>query len=483
MIFTTRLYQIIVILTKQYKTIENIKINMIILKNINIKSALLLLMIAIAVYSSISCASSPAGYGKVDNAVEQDDFSLAVEQIKKGQEGNVVIYPEKNVISLYLDKGLLEHYAGNYAQSSEDLQNAERLIEEAYTKSISQGFLTYIINDNTRDYPGEDFENIYLNIFNALNYYNRGNIEGALVEIRKLSMNSGKLDLLARRYDYRDPETGYSLSEKINKDTGVRQMPETKSVNFSNSALARFLCALFYQADGNEDSARIEFEQIPRAFSANTNLYRHRIPFAIEQAQNVPEGKVRLNVLTFTGLSPVKEEQLILHDLPFRHPVLQITSLKLPVLIERPNKITRVEVIVEGEESFNLELLEDIGLVIQETYNARFSNILLKTYIRTIIKYTVADIAAMEVSRSQNELAGLLVAISARVALDASERADIRMSRYLPSKSYIGGINLDPGTYSVIINYYSGNNIITYEQKDVTVSLNGLNLLQTIKLK
>jgi hypothetical protein len=68
--------------------------------------------------------------------------------------------------------------------------------------------------------------------------------------------------------------------------------------------------------------------------------------------------------------------------------------------------------------------------------------------------------------------------------MDASERADIRMSRYLPDKAHIGGINLDPGTYSVIIKYCNGNKVLYHEKfTDVTVKNGGLNLLQSVKLK
>jgi hypothetical protein len=145
--------------------------------------------------------------------------------------------------------------------------------------------------------------------------------------------------------------------------------------------------------------------------------------------------------------------------------------------------ITKVEVVINGNK-FALELLEDINAVIEETYNARYSNMVLKTFIRTILKYTAADIAAIETTQQQGQAAGLLVAIAARGALELSESADTRMSRYLPGRAYIGGINLDPGTYSVIINYYQGNTIIAREEhKDVNVRRNTLNLLETVNLK
>jgi hypothetical protein len=439
--------------------------------------------VLLAALLMLSCASTPSAFREIDRTVEQGNFTAAIEAIVNSQQGRQTLYSQRNALLLYLDKGLLEHYAGNYANSSRDLEFAERLIEEAYTKSISEGFFSYIINDNTKEYPGEDFEDIYINVFNALNYYNRGNLEGALVEIRKLSMPNGKLDMLSRRYEYRDPNTGDSLAETMQRETGVSQLPETSQVNFSNSALARFLGALFYQGSGNTDSARIEFDQVHRALG-NRNIYRHPAPAAIEQARNIPPGKARLNIISFAGLSPIKQEALIVHYLPFRHPILRIAAFRLPVLVRRPSMITRIEVVVNGTERFELELLEDISAVVEETFKARYSSILLKTYIRTILKYAVADIAAMETASRQSDLAGALVAIAARTAMDLSEGADIRMSRYLPGRAYIGGINLDPGTHSVIINYYQGNTIITRaEYRDVNVSLNRLNLLESVNLR
>jgi len=450
------------------------------------KAVLNILKFSLLAFLVVSCAttsSNSASFFDIDNAVSQGDYRAAIDAIVRGQSGNRVIYNERNAISLFLDKGLLEYYSGNYAASSNDLQNAERLIEEAYTRSITQGFLSYIVNDNTKDYPGEDFENIYLNVFNALNYFNRGNLEGALVEIRKLSGQSGKLELLARRHEYTDPNTGASLNEMTRRETGITQMPDTIAVNFSNSALARYLGALFFQAARNTESARIEFDQIQRAFSANRTLYRHPIPRAVSEAQNVPSGTARLNLISFTGLSPIKQERHTLFYLPFQHPILRVVSFKLPVLVRRSSVINRIEVVVDGK-SFNMELLEDISAVIEETYNARSSNILLKTYIRTIIKYVVADIASMEATRQSGELAGVLIAAAARTALEISENADTRMARFLPDKAYIGGINLDPGTYTVIINYYQGNRLISSDVlATVIVRQDRLNLLQSVNLR
>jgi hypothetical protein len=456
-----------------------------------------------------SCASKSDVYKDIDAAVGKNAYEQGVAAIVKGQEGKKPIYPESNVISLYLDKGLLEHYAGNYADSSQDLQEAERLIEEAVTRSVSQDVASYIANDNTKEYSGEDFEDIYLNVFNALNYYNNGDIDGALVEIRKLTQSSGKINLLAQKYETAGPNVGEWLREQFEK-MGITLnpvLPPGKPVDYTNSALVRYLSALFYRGEGKADDARIEFGQVQAAFTANPRIYSNSIPQSVADEQVIPAGKARLNIIGFAGLSPVKEEGLFyddysfLQDIPFDgvtpdvkaeiDKVLLQPDFKLPLMVKRTGRIDRIEVVIDGGEPFNLELLEDMGAVIEETFNAKFSNMLLKTYIRTLVKYAGAYTAAAEAGKQAAEKSAALgpaaaksSAVAAKKAVDASEAADIRMSRYFPDKAYVGGVTLDPGTYTVVVNYYAGGKLLASDtHTDFEVQADALNLVESFNLK
>jgi len=440
------------------------------------------------VLSLLSCSGNPEAYKDIDDAVVySNDFDKGLEEIRKGQEGYPPVYPARNAISLFLDRGLLEHYAGYYRASSLDLQEAERLIEEAYTRSISESVASYIANDNTKTYPGEDYEDIYINVFNALNYYSRGDLEGAMVEIRKITISSGKLDMLSRKYENARPEIQDWVMDQL-RNFGIFYYPEFppgQAVNFSNSALARYLSLLFYLGDGKDDDARIEFEQLRAAYSDNPNIYKTPFPVSAADAMNVPPGKARLNIISFIGLSPVKEEGIFPNAFPFlRNSYLRSAVFKLPKFAERKSGISRIEVVVSGGGNFSLELLEDMGAVIKETYNARFSNLFFKTYIRTMLKYAAADASAVRAAERRSSSAAMLSAIIAKSAIDASESADIRMSRYLPDKAYIGGFNLAPGTYTVTVNYLSGRRIIASdEHRNVMVRPGVLNLIESVSLR
>jgi hypothetical protein len=348
-----------------------------------------------------------------------------------------------------------------------------------------------LVNDNAREYPGEDFEDIYISVFNALNYFKMGNTDGALVEVRKLTLPSGKLDLLARRHERVTNRVKGSAERELamRADSEEPPLPEIKSVSFSNSALARYLSILFYQADGNHDGVRIEMAQLRQAFASQPNLYNFPIPRAVESLVDTPDGYARLDIISFTGLSPIKEEEIIMHWFPFfREPLLHFPRFKLPRLVNRQSRINRIEVVVDGER-FNMELIEDIGAVVIDTFNARLESIFWKTYIRTLTKYIALDITAHNIRRRFNsgsigEQLALAAGVGAALtAFNLSERADLRMARFLPNKAFVGNIHLSPGTYDVTVNYYSGRTRVHSEiHRNIEVRSDKVNLIRTINL-
>ena len=427
-----------------------------------------------------TCATKSDAYKDIEIAVNQNDFERGIEAIRAGQERKRLIYLDSNAISLYLDKGLLEYYAGNYKKSARDLIKAERLIQEAFTKSVTADMASYIANDNTKEYPGEDYEDIYISVFNALNFYNNGNTEGALVEIRKLTLPNGKLDMLSRKYEESTKSAGNYLMDGLKK-LGLQinpELPQGNPVNFYDSALARYLGVLFYLDDSNEDSARIEYEHLKGVFASNTKVYYNPIPKSIDGMRTVPAGKARLNIICFAGLSPVKEEKIFEHNVPLTYP-FDVMKLKLPVFRKRPSSINRIEVEVNGYGEFELELIEDMTAVIEETYNARFANMFFKTYIRTLLKNAAAAIAADQAGKAGGELAGLGTLIMGKLMTDVSENADTRMGRFFPDKAYVGAIDLEPGTYTITVNFGSK----AKEFKDVNVKVGRINLLQAVCLQ
>jgi hypothetical protein len=419
-----------------------------------------------------SCAAGPEVYRGIDAGVTGGDYIGALDSLQSGR-AKKNIYTQKNAILLNLDRGMLEHYAGMYEESSRDLEDGERRIEEAFTKSLSQAVGTYILNDNVREYPGEDYEDIYINVFNALNYYHLNDLEGALVEIRRVNE---KLRVLADKY-----ETARNKILDSRNDLNAADYT-TEAEKFSNSALARFLGVLFYRGAGLYDDARIDMEELKHAYGLFPAVYYNSLPSFLDGELSIPSGKARLNVLVFTGLSPVKQRADIMIPLPLRPPN-DWARLSLPQMINRPSLVSSVELILDSGERFSPELIEDMGMVARETFKAKHSLTVLKSTVRTIIKSTASAGIGAAIDE-QAEGWGVLFSFVGRVFQEASEQADIRQARYFPARAYAGGINVESGIYRVTVNFYGPGGLIESLVRDnVVVRPGKLNLLEAVCLK
>jgi hypothetical protein len=131
----------------------------IILKKINI-----FFIIIFSIFFSISCATSKAQYSNTERYLHYHDFKQAIAQIENAKKNGK--YKKKDRVLYWLDLGMLQSYNQQFDLSNKLLTNAENAIEELYTKSIRKEAGSLLLNDNIKDYAGEDYENIILMFLN-----------------------------------------------------------------------------------------------------------------------------------------------------------------------------------------------------------------------------------------------------------------------------------------------------------------------------
>ena len=437
---------------------------------VGFKNGILLTVLLAFIFTS--CATRPDTHAHLDAGVRAGTFEEMLTRIdrERTRPARETIYTSRNDILFYLDRGMIAHFAGLYQESFQNLERAERLIEEAFTRSITQDLASFVLSDNTRDYSGRDYEDLYINIFNALNRYHLGDLEGAMVEIRRLNE---KLVVLADRYQ--------RAVERLKQSDASLDATNLEASRFSNSALARYMGILFHRAIGNTDGVRIEHEELQRAFSLAPEVYTHPIPSSVGEELSVPAGMARLNIIAFTGLAPVKEEHSIMIPLPFAIPNHE-TRVALPQMVRRPQVIQRVEVVLDSGERFNLELIEDIGSVAIETFRSTYTLTVLRSTARAIAR-TTAGAAGARVARERGgAVAGFAAGMAGRLISEGLERADIRLSRYFPNHALVGGTNLEPGNHMITVNFYGARGLIESERREISVQSNALNLKQFVHI-
>jgi len=375
-------------------------------------------------------------------------------------------------IILNYDLGMLARLNKAYKDSNNYLSEAERLIREAYTQSITANVASFIVNDNTKAYTGEDYEDIYLNVFKALNYLHQGEEESALVELNR---SIEKQAFLKQKYE-KQVEQVASYREKQGLGSVEGQ---SYASSFSTSALANYLSAVVAEGMGEENTRYYAMNQVRHAFASQPALYAFPLPStAAEDPQKVESGMGRLHVVGFTGQAPLKEERVESIYVSYANRA----KIAYPVLVGRPSQVQAIEVSVDGNRVQRLERIESIKDIAIDTFRATSELAKLKAVTRAMAKaigIAAYDAAALEDNQvtAAEELLGWIF----RIARDVSESADVRSTHFLPSEAWVGYLDLQPGTYTVELSFLNASGRVLHQEilPNQVVRENGVNLAET----
>ncbi|UCD63095.1 MAG: hypothetical protein JSW34_10085 [Candidatus Zixiibacteriota bacterium] len=455
----------------------------------------ILLLISAALVGGCSSVATRRGFYEPITAELRSgrpDTSLAM--LEAARENNK--YAEKDRLIYFIDAGMLSHYAGQYRLSNDKLHLAEAAAEELFTRSVSRAAASLLLNDNVLEYAGDDYEVVYTNLIKALNYLQLGAFDDAFVEIRRANL---KLDLLQQKYG----DAAAQYRQGLKRDSaGVSFDFEVDKVRFQNDAFARYLSMHMYAADGRMDDARIDYDYLTAAFATQPHVY----DFPMPEVKYRPENGVILSVVGLAGLAPIKEPLRlrirtdkdldlvqVLYDGPekedveYGHLPVEVEEdyyfkFAIPVLVPRPSNVGSIRVLADDDVIGELQLLEDVSKVALETFNAKKSLI----YIRSVARAVAKGLATHRWKKKVDTggLAGWLKKAAIDVASDVSEDADLRSSRFLPGRIYVGDFEIEPGVYDITIEFYDarGDFIEATRYQGYQVSPRGLNLLRAYSI-
>lgn len=430
-----------------------------------------------------SCATN-AQFGPIQKKAQDGDFTQALELLTNEDEK---FYSKRNQVLKFLDYGLLYHYDRDYNNSNLNLSKAESLIQTYYATSVTQSIASFLTNDLVQDYAGENFEDIYTNLFMALNYIQLNQYEDAFVEIRRFD---NKLKVLSQKYqtEIENIKKQAYANEKIPND----EIPEIQSpsLQFHNSAFARYLSMLLYRSINQFDSAYIDQKYIKSAFLTQPNLYPFMLPESVKNALTIEKNRARFDIIAFSGQSPYKREEVI------RIPIFNNNAwikIALPVMEKTPDKTWAISVTAvnqNGEKwTNNGELLENIENIMFDTFQQKQAVIYLKNVLRAIAKTASSIIVAETLDNAENiennQLIANIFRLVSTVYVEASEQADTRMARFFPAKVWVSYIDLPPDIYTITVSYYNqrGTIIQSITQENVLIKKDALNLREAVWLQ
>lgn len=176
-------------------------------------------------------------FERIAASAQKDDYRKAIADVRKNKD----LYGSASQLLYHMDLGILQHYAGEYDSSIQELSQAVAIHDELFAKSVSNEALSFLSNDNVRPYRGKPHEIVMLHQFLAFDYMALGKYDDALVEARQTQL-------------YLD-----EVKRAAGKGAG----------KYTDDGMFRYLAGISYQAQGQKDDAAISMYQAVKAYRAS----------------------------------------------------------------------------------------------------------------------------------------------------------------------------------------------------------------------
>ena len=370
----------------------------------------------------------------------------------------------------------------------------------AFVKSVTRGATSLLLNDNVLEYAGEDYENIYVNVFKALNYLALDEFDSAFVEIRRVDE---KLKVLESRY--------WKIAQKYDEASELESaVPHRKKTVFVDSALSRWLSLLIYRAEGRLDEAAIDLKKIEAARVLQPSLYNFRAPDLTSALKPPAAETVRVSFLGLVGQAPEKRADTFWIHTQFNQIFIAASreqryggqrlsganaitwpgidpgytfKFQLPRIEKRGTRVNSIGVKVDGKQGPRLTQLERLENSAEAAFEIRKPLTYLKTISRTVTKGIAAAQTQKVAEEQWGETQGLIAGILAGLGVGATENADLRISRFFPAQASIAEMDLAPGPHQIEFEYYDASGILLFSDlQTVTIRKNALNLIESFYL-
>ena len=392
---------------------------------------------------------------------------------------------DRNRVLYLMEKGRTLHLMQQYDSSNRYLNEADLAIEDS-RKSVKDVLATQLLNPMLTKYQPEDFETFMLYYYKALNYCYLGDMEAALVEVRRIALQSNRQE---------------------DKNNG-------KEGKYSGDAFAMILQGVVYEKANDINNAFIAYRNAADLFLNNSNeYYGVKIPLQLKKDVLRTASKMGFSaeleryeklfdmsykpapaaeggeavIFWESGMAPVKDQQTIqfniianggnyffrdnagFYNYPFDNTIqgynsnlrlsdIQMFAVALPKYVPQPMAYTSGSISLSGE-LYSLEKAENINVVAEKTLQQRFGKELATALSRMALKKLTELALTPKRNDKQNktkkekneEAARELVALGLKIFNRATEKADTRNWQSLPGTIFYARIPLDRGVNTLTV--------------------------------
>jgi hypothetical protein len=426
----------------------------------------------------VGCSSTLGGF-----------FSGYSEQMRESRSAQLAgnfIQAEKLVSSVnsspsdyglsQLEKGRLLFLANNWSASRKNFDSAYQQVQaqnEAAKLQISRGFKkagAIVSNDNAIPYEIPPYEQSMLHSYQALNYIYQGDMEGALVEIRRANLVQERA--LKESSDELNEARSQMSKQGISSEKFNAAYPSMNNIigdlkNGFQNAYTFYLSGMLWEAGGESDSAFIDYQRALEIFPNNSFLQQDVLRLAVslgmtdtvtrleqrfgKYTQKPDKNTGQVVIVLEQGIITPKEEVKI--NLPlFRRSTsydrggsynsvdnVKFFSFALPVYRANSSQTSRLTTTINGKTYQSEEIVKLQSLASRNLHD-QLPSLVTRQALRLIAKERIRHEMA-----KKNDLANILTSVYNL----ASEKADTRSWSSLPNSVQILKMNLPVGDHQL----------------------------------
>jgi uncharacterized protein len=361
----------------------------------------------------VGCASYQAKVQDARNDMTNGNAAKAVDILKplaEKQGDDQLVY--------LLDYATALQLAGRYQDSANQFGIAEKMADIKDYKSLSRMASSLVLSEGMLQYKGDDYEKVLINGVNAINYLELGQLDDALVEVRKLNNMLYKF-----KYEAKRP--------------------------YEQNPYAFYLSAIIWEADHKWDDAYIAYKA---AYEVNPNyapLRQDLIRAAIraDREDDLADWKKKFSEVKIDPEWNDKTmgEIILVYQQgwgPRKQP--RPGSPKFPHLVPTYANTRWAKLIVENEngQSAQTKQVFSVQDVAIKTLDDDFARLVASRVAGTVTKAIIADQVAQH-----NQLLGYVTFL----ALNATDQADLRQWSTLPASFQVARLPIKAGRYKVTV--------------------------------
>jgi uncharacterized protein len=401
----------------------------------------------------------------------------------------------KDDVSALLDRALVLQSEGKLDASNQAFDAAELRIADLYTRSLSKEALSLLSSDRALEYRATAYEHLYIAYFRSWNYLDRQDVEGTLVEARRINQ---RLDFLAASCPEEDGTCGNDVFLRYWSGLLFEwgHAPNDAYVSYKKADEALHSQGEFHREAAPEDlgrrlvdlATRLSFSEEARAYATTYGIppsdpAESRDGTVIWVWENGFIGRREEATTVIPILKGETEEirkdqrtwtRTLADRKGMRTDGLELDYLlriSLPIYVDVPPRAAEAEM-ETGPARVEPQMLAPLSEMAANALDQAMGGIMLRAVARGLTKYLAKKAADKELGEDAGTLVNLL-----GVALESS---DTRSWRSLPHEIRLGVMRVPAGTRRASIRVLSGEGRTLEEaaEDDLQVPAGGLVFLR-----